>query len=208
MVTRGTRGGVPELSASGDRGRQDVGLVRIRRSLHRRCEVRRARPGQHGRPRKHPRVDCFDDEHLPGSEMPVYPVEWYSIDTDKGWVIFKNVNTLKDPGDGSVHGAPVITVLEYAGDDKWSYERGRVQPDELRGDVAGLRSAVSRTGHTVRRREDVRQEHELGTDLTYYARAAEDWPVASVDENCPNESRSRLDRAHGSMSSSRPAARG
>ena len=112
---------------------------------------------------------------FPGSEMPVYPVEWYSIDTDKGWVIFKNVNTMKDPGDGSVHGAPVITVLEYAGDDKWSYERGRVQPDELRGDVAGLRSEVSRTGHTVRRREDVRQEHELGTDLTYYARAAEDW---------------------------------
>ena len=30
---------------------------------------------------------------FPGSEMPVYPVEWYSIDADKGWVIFKNVNT-------------------------------------------------------------------------------------------------------------------
>jgi len=65
---------------------------------------------------------------FPGSEMPVYPVEWYSIDTDKGWVIFKNVNTMKDPGDGSVHGAPVITVLEYAGDDKWSYEEDAYNP--------------------------------------------------------------------------------
>ena len=39
---------------------------------------------------------------FPGSEMPVYPVPWYSIDVDKGWIIFKNVNTMKDPGDGSV----------------------------------------------------------------------------------------------------------
>jgi hypothetical protein len=65
---------------------------------------------------------------FPGSEMPVYPVEWYSIDTDKGWVIFKNINTMRDPGDGSVHGAPVITVLEYAGDDKWSYEEDAYNP--------------------------------------------------------------------------------
>src|SRR6476469_4877863 len=49
--------------------------------------------------------------NFPGSEMPVYPVEWYSIDTDKGWVIFKNVNTMKD-----------------AGDDKWSYEEDAYNP--------------------------------------------------------------------------------
>ena len=34
---------------------------------------------------------------FPGSEMPFYPVAWYSIDADKGWVIFKNINTMKDP---------------------------------------------------------------------------------------------------------------
>jgi hypothetical protein len=65
---------------------------------------------------------------FPGSEMPVYPVPWYSIDVEKGWVIFKNVNTMKDPGDGSVHGAEVITVLHYAGDDKWSYEEDAYNP--------------------------------------------------------------------------------
>jgi len=65
---------------------------------------------------------------FPGSEMPTYPVEWYSIDADKGWVIFKNINTMRDPGDGSVHGAGVITVLEYAGDDKWSYEEDAYNP--------------------------------------------------------------------------------
>jgi len=65
---------------------------------------------------------------FPGSEMPVYPVPWYSIDVEKGWVIFKNVNIMKDPGDGSVHGAEVITVLHYAGDDKWSYEEDAYNP--------------------------------------------------------------------------------
>lgn len=65
---------------------------------------------------------------FPGSEMPFYPVEWYSIDVDKGWVIFKNINTMKDPGDGSVHGAAVITVLGYAGDGKWSYEEDAYNP--------------------------------------------------------------------------------
>ncbi|WP_326546565.1 nuclear transport factor 2 family protein [Mycolicibacterium sp. ND9-15] len=65
---------------------------------------------------------------FPGSEMPFYPVEWYSIDVDKGWVISRNVNTMKDPGDGSVYGTPVITVLRYAGGGKWSYEEDAYNP--------------------------------------------------------------------------------
>ena len=47
---------------------------------------------------------------------------------DKGWVINKNANTMKDPGDGSVHGTPVITVLKYPGDGKWSYEEDAYNP--------------------------------------------------------------------------------
>ncbi len=103
---------------------------------------------------------------FPGSEMPFYPVEWYSIDADKGWVIFKNINTMKDPGDGSVHGAPVITVLEYAGDEQVELRGRRLQPDELPADGAGATSsACHELGTHLRRRADVRQEHELGTDL-------------------------------------------
>ena len=56
---------------------------------------------------------------FPGSEMPFYPVTWYSIDVDKGWVINKNVNTMKDPGDGSVSGrgdhGPAITRVTANG---------------------------------------------------------------------------------------------
>jgi ketosteroid isomerase-like protein len=65
---------------------------------------------------------------FPGSEMPSYPVEWCAIDADDDWVIFKNINTMKDPGDGSVHGAPVITALKYAGDGRWSYEEDAYNP--------------------------------------------------------------------------------
>ena len=65
---------------------------------------------------------------FPGSEMPFYPVSWYSIDTDKGWVIGKIMNRMKDPGDGSILETPVITALKYAGDGKWSYEEDAYNP--------------------------------------------------------------------------------
>jgi len=84
---------------------------------------------------------------LPGSEMPSYPVEWYSIDTEKGWVIFKNINTMKDPGDGSVHGAAVITVLRYAGDGKWNYEEDAYNPMNFMMMIQGY----------------IKRCHELGT---------------------------------------------
>lgn len=84
---------------------------------------------------------------LPGSEMPFYPVTWYSIDVDKGWVINKNVNTMKDPGDGSVHGTGVITILKYAGDGLWSYEEDAYNPMNFLVMVQGY----------------VQRCHELGT---------------------------------------------
>ena len=65
---------------------------------------------------------------FPGNEMPFFPCEWYSIDDEKGWVIAKIPNRMKDPGDGSIHETPVITVLAYAGDGKWSYEEDAYNP--------------------------------------------------------------------------------
>jgi hypothetical protein len=65
---------------------------------------------------------------FPGSEMPFFPVSWYSVDEDKGWVICEIFNRMKDPGDGSIHERPVITVLKYAGDGLWSYEEDAYNP--------------------------------------------------------------------------------
>ncbi len=65
---------------------------------------------------------------FPGSEMPFYPVSWYSIDTDKGWVITEIMNRMKDPGDGAVIERPCITILKYAGDGLWSCEEDAYNP--------------------------------------------------------------------------------
>ena len=75
---------------------------------------------------------------------------------------------MKDPGDGSVHGAAVITVLEYAGDDKWSYEEDAYNPMNFMVMMQGYIQRCHELGTHLRRCPDVRQEHELGTDLTEY----------------------------------------
>src|SRR6478752_1960412 len=48
---------------------------------------------------------------FPGSEMPFFPCEWYAIDEEKGWVIARIPNRMKDAGDG-----------------KWSYEEDAYNP--------------------------------------------------------------------------------
>ncbi len=61
-------------------------------------------------------------------EMKHFPIEWYVIDEEKGWVICKVWNRMVDPGDGSVHQQYNITILRYAGDMKWSYEEDAYNP--------------------------------------------------------------------------------
>ncbi len=61
-------------------------------------------------------------------EMKHFPMEWYVIDEEKGWVICQVWNRMVDPGDGSVHQQYNITILRYAGDMKWSYEEDAYNP--------------------------------------------------------------------------------
>jgi hypothetical protein len=64
----------------------------------------------------------------PGNQMPHFPIEWYVIDEDRGWVVCQVWNRMADPGDGSVHQASNITILKYAGDGRWSYEEDVYNP--------------------------------------------------------------------------------
>ena len=82
----------------------------------------------------------------PGSEMPVYPVSWRSIDTEKGWVISEIMNRMRDPGDGSIHQSPVITILKYAGDGLWSYEEDAYNPMNFLVMVQGYTQACAKLG--------------------------------------------------------------
>jgi hypothetical protein len=68
---------------------------------------------------------------FPGSEMPFYPAEWYTIDEYRGWVIGKILNRMKDPGDGSIHQAVNWTILTYAGANRWSGEEDMYNPMEF-----------------------------------------------------------------------------
>jgi ketosteroid isomerase-like protein len=77
----------------------------------------------------------------PGSEMPVFPVEWHIVDEERGWIVCKIWNRMQDPGDGSIHQAYNFTLLKYAGDGKWSYEEDVYNPAHFADMIKGYLAA-------------------------------------------------------------------
>jgi len=82
----------------------------------------------------------------PNDEMTSFPIEWYVIDEDKGWVITAIWNRMNDPGDGSVHQAINWTLLKYAGDNKWSWEEDIYNPNEFGDMIRGWFRAKKASG--------------------------------------------------------------
>jgi len=64
-------------------------------------------------------------------DMRYFPIEWYIIDEDRGWIVAQVWNRMVDPGDGSIHQSHNITILRYAGDMKWSYEEDAYNPEHF-----------------------------------------------------------------------------
>lgn len=73
----------------------------------------------------------------PNDEMTSFPVEWYVIDEERGWVVCCIQNRMSDPGDGSVHQEANWTLLKYAGHNQWSYEEDLYNPNEFTKMVTG-----------------------------------------------------------------------
>lgn len=67
----------------------------------------------------------------PASHMTAFPVSWYSVDEDKGWIICEVMNRLEDIGDGKIHQEPNLTVLHYAGNGLFSYEEDAYNPQNM-----------------------------------------------------------------------------
>ena len=65
------------------------------------------------------------------ADMNNFPVEWYVIDEEKGWVLCSVRNVMDDPGDGSNHEEYNWTLLHYAGDGLFSYEEDMYNPVEF-----------------------------------------------------------------------------
>ena len=84
----------------------------------------------------------------PNNEMKYFPVEWYMIDEERGWVVAQIWNRMADPGDGSLHQAYNFTLLKYAGRGLWSYEEDIYNPEHfqkmIRGWLAAKKAASAR----------------------------------------------------------------
>ena len=64
-------------------------------------------------------------------DMNSFPIRWYVIDEDKGWVVCSVINRMADPGDGTVHEADSWTRLDYAGNGRFSLEEDMYNPNEF-----------------------------------------------------------------------------
>ena len=68
---------------------------------------------------------------FPGNAMPDFPVDWYVIDEERGWIVCQISNRMADPGDGSIHEAYNFTLLKYAGEGLWRYEEDIYNPSKF-----------------------------------------------------------------------------
>lgn len=67
-------------------------------------------------------------DEWPNNEMIYFPIDWYVIDEEKGWIVCRVWNRFADPGDGSIHQEANITILKYAGNGQWKYEEDVYNP--------------------------------------------------------------------------------
>lgn len=74
---------------------------------------------------------------FPGDEMPYFPPEWHIVDEERGWIVCYVQNRMRDPGDGTVHQSPNVTILHYAGHGLWSYEEDVYNPAHFKTMIRG-----------------------------------------------------------------------
>jgi hypothetical protein len=71
------------------------------------------------------------------AEMTEFPIDWYMVDEERGWIMCQVANVMNDPGDGSDHREYNWTLLHYAGNGQFSYEEDMYNPTEFGDMVKG-----------------------------------------------------------------------
>ena len=99
----------------------------------------------HGRQAIYEWIQSTMNEPL-AREMTEFPIEWYVIDEQRGWVICQVWNRMKDPGDGRVHQAYNFTLLKYAGDNQWSYEEDIYNPAKFEAMIGEWAAVKAKQG--------------------------------------------------------------
>src|SRR4029450_6279153 len=79
---------------------------------------------------------------FPGNRMPTFPIDWYVVDEERGWIVCQVENRMEDPGDGSIHQGANITILPYAGDGLGPAEGDVYNPAHFAAMVAGWQQRV------------------------------------------------------------------
>lgn len=74
---------------------------------------------------------------FPGNAMVDFPVTWSVLDPERGWIVCEIQNVMSDPGDGSRHESPNLTVLHYAGSGRFGYEEDVYNPHRFVEMVVG-----------------------------------------------------------------------
>lgn len=80
----------------------------------------------------------------PNCEMTAFPIDWYVIDEDRGWVVCRVWNRMRDPGDASIHQEANLTVLHYAGSGLWSHEEDQYNPANFAGMISNYLDVIRR----------------------------------------------------------------
>lgn len=78
---------------------------------------------------------------FPICHMRAFPISWYSIDTDRGWIFCEVMNRMDDLGDGKIHEEPNLTILHYAGNGLFSYEEDAYNPANMGTMISGWLAA-------------------------------------------------------------------
>ena len=83
---------------------------------------------------------------FPGNAMTDFPIAWSVIDEARGWIVCEVGNVMADPGDGSVHQEPNVTILHYAGGGLFGYEEDVYNPARYLPMVIGWARVAERHG--------------------------------------------------------------
>lgn len=68
---------------------------------------------------------------FPAKHMTAFPISWYSIDVEKGWIFCEVMNRMEDLGDGRIYQEPNISILHYAGNGRFKYEEDAYNPHNM-----------------------------------------------------------------------------
>ncbi len=87
-------------------------------------------------------INTMSEESL--QHIEAFPVDWYVICEERGWIIAQFGTRMRDPGDGEDHYTYCFSLLKYAGNGQWHYEEDIYNPSSMQAMLANWQAASMR----------------------------------------------------------------